>query len=346
MNSVRKIDFQAIDRYLNGYAYLLLSTIFVALVLSVDRIDLFDNDNYINYFSNQDPFTDFFQQVSDAGSLVKAAGLFFSEEPIWLLYTQIISSILSPTLSVYFTVLLLNGVIVYSCSKFEYGFSGLLLWVLLPMGAAIMGLYQIRQGLAFSLLALFFARRWNLTVGTLIAAMVHTTFAVPLMIFLFLSLKKIRSKQPVLYLLVFAIFSYFLCQFLAMSFDEFAGRRTKDYQVTGFIDVNYNFILSVFLTSLPSIVVALDRQIQADSNTAYICLMHIGIFIWIVSCFFVFPIGLARIDYFSATFSMFPILAAGRDICMKHPLATAAYAFGILVLIYGGVREGSYEQLF
>lgn len=346
MNSVRKIDFLSIERYLNGYAYWLLSATFIIAVLSVDRTDLLDNDNYITYFSKQEPFRAFFEEIDEARSLFQVVALFFSEEPLWLLYIKVLSSILNPTLSIYFTVFILNSIIVYSCSKFEYRLSGLLLWVLIPMGAAVMGLFQIRQGLALSLLMLFFARRWDLKIGTLLIAMVHTTFAVPLMIFFFFSLKKFRLKQPILYLLTFAIFSYLMCSFMAMNFKDFAGRRGSAYQVSGVIDVNYNFILSIFLTTLPSFVVVLDRKIQVGSNAAYICWMHIGVFIWLVSCFYVFPIGLSRLDYFPVAFSIFPILVAGRDICMKHPLVAAAYVFGILVTIYSGARYGSYDQLF
>ena len=341
MNSVREIDSQAIDRYLNGYAYLLLGAILIISVLSVDRTNLLDNDNYIVYFSNKNLLPDFFEQVSDAGSLGQAAGLFFSEEPLWLLYAQITSSVLSPTLSIYFMVFLLNSIIVYSCSKFEYGFSGLLLWVLLPVGAATMGLYQIRQGLAVSLLALFFARRWNLTVGALIATMVHTTFAIPLMAFSFLSLNIFRSR-PLLFVLIFAMLCYFLTSFSAANFDELGGRRSAAYTVEGDSVYTFNFVVEAFLFTLPSIIVAFDRKIQVAKSAMEISLMQIGVLIWLIFCVYVFPIGASRISYYPAIFSIFPILVSGRDLLRKHPFLMSAYAFIVIYAIYTGVRNGIY----
>jgi hypothetical protein len=338
MNSVRETD---IDKYLNGYAYLVLSTILVIFVLSVDRIYLLDNDNYIVYFSDQNVLSNFFQEVSDAKSLVHAAAQFLSEEPLWLLYTQIVSSILSPTLSVYFTVFLLNSTIIYSCSKFEYRLSGLLLWVLLPMGAAVMGLYQIRQGLAFSLLALFFARRWNLTIGALIAAMVHTTFAVPLMVFLFLSLKIFRSR-PLLFVLIFVMVCYVLTSFFAISFEEFSGRRSVTYEIDDGKLFRFTSTIGAFLLALPSIIVVFDRKIQVTKSVMEISMMQIGVFIWLTFCFFVFPIGAARVGYFSATFSIFTILVSGRDLWRRHPFLMSTYALAVILEIYAGVRNNVY----
>lgn len=57
---------------------------------------------------------------------------------------------------------------------------------------------QIRERLAFSMFALFFVRRWNLTIGALIGDVAYN----------------ICSS---------ADFCYFLSHFLATSFDEFAG---------------------------------------------------------------------------------------------------------------------------
>ncbi|MGZ5486331.1 MAG: EpsG family protein [Nitrososphaeraceae archaeon] len=218
MNSIKKIDFQASIGYLSGYAYFLLSAFLIVFVLSVDRTDLLDNDNYIEYFSNSSLLQDFFQKISTE-PLAHAILLFLSEEPVWLLYAQTVSSILNPTLSVYFTVLLLNGIIIYSCSKFEHKLFGLLLWTLLPVGVVCMGLYQIRQGLALSIFMLFFVRRWNLTFGALIAAMIHTTFIIPLMAFSLLLFNIFRSR-PLLFFLVFGIISFFLAFFFYETFKK------------------------------------------------------------------------------------------------------------------------------
>jgi hypothetical protein len=204
-----------------------------------------------------------------------------------------------------------------------------------------MGLYQIRQGLAFSLLALFFARRWNLTVGALIATMVHTTFAVPLMVFLFLSLKIFRSI-PLLFVLIFAIVCYFLISFFSISFEEFGGRRSLAYAVDEGNIFIFNSTVGAFLLVLPSIIVVFDRKIQVTESTMEISMMQIGVFIWLTFCFFVFPIGASRVSYFSAIFSMFTILVSGRDLWRKHPFLMSAYALAVILIIYAGVRDGRY----
>jgi hypothetical protein len=347
MSNVRETDFQTSDIYfiyLKSYAYWLLGATSIVFVLSIDRTYLLDNNNYISYFSNRNLLPDFFQQISDAKSLTQAMALFFSEEFLWRIYTQTISSVMSPELSIYFTVLLLNSIIVYSCSKFEYRFFGLLLWILLPMGIMTMGLFQIRQGLGFSLLMLFFARRWNLTIGAVIAAMVHTTFIIPLVIFLFLSLRIFRSK-PLLFVLIFSIFCYVVTTVLPTTLDDFGGRRSVAYTADQG-PVLFNTIIAALLTALPSIIVVFDKEIQVTKSVMKISMMNIGIFIWLVFCFYFFPLGTFRVGYFSTIFSIFPILVFGLYLWRKHPIPMSAYASGIIFIIYAGVRDGLYVNHF
>jgi hypothetical protein len=340
MNRVREIDSQNIDSFLKNYTYFLLGSILIACVLSVDRTYLLDNDNYISYFSNPNILPNFFEEVSSASSLTKAAALFFSEEFLWRLYVQIISNFMSPTSSIYFTVFLLNSIIVYSCSKFTCRFSGLLLWVILPMGIVTMGLFQIRQGLAFSLLMLFFAHRWNLTVAAFVAAMVHTTLMVPLIIFLFLT-PKIFRLRPLLFVLTFSIVCYFLTTIFSSAFEDLGGRRTAAYTVDQG-PVGFNTIIAALLMALPSIIVVFDRNIQVAKRAMEISMMHIGIFIWLVFCFYFFPLGTFRVGYFNTIFSIFPILVFGRFLLQKHPVLMSGYALGIILIIYAGVRDKLY----
>jgi hypothetical protein len=204
-----------------------------------------------------------------------------------------------------------------------------------------MGLFQIRQGLGFSLLALFFACRWNLTVGTLIAAMVHTTFAVPFMVFSFLSLKIFRSR-PLLFVLIFGVFCYFLTSFSVINLEGFGGRRSAVYAVDHGNTTRFNFVIASFLLALPSIIVVFDRKIEVTKSAMEISLMQVGVFIWLTFCFFVFPLGASRVTYFSATFSIFTILVSGRDLWRKHPFLMGAYTLAVILIIHAGVRDGIY----
>lgn len=101
-------------------------------------------------------------------------------------------------------------------------------------------------------------------------------------------------------------------------------------------------LLGAFLLALPSIIVVFDRKIQVTKSAMEISLMQVGVFIWIVFCFFIFPIGMSRISYFSAIFSIFPILVSGSDLWRKHPFLMSAYALAVILIIHAGVRDGQY----
>ena len=74
-----------------------------------------------------------------------------------------------------------------------------------------------------SMFALFFARRWSLTIDVLIAVMAHTTFVVPLMIFLFLPLKKFDQNKR--------SYTYLYLRFPAIFCPSFWVRASMNLQV-------------------------------------------------------------------------------------------------------------------
>ncbi|MGZ5486330.1 MAG: hypothetical protein ACXWFB_10545 [Nitrososphaeraceae archaeon] len=95
---------------------------------------------------------------------------------------------------------------------------------------------------------------------------------------------------------------------------------------------------------LPSIMIVFDRKIQVSKNFMEVCLMQIALFIWFTICFFVFPLGISRVGYYTEIFPIFPILIAGFNLYRKYLLFMSAYALAVVLIINGGVRDGAYTN--
>jgi len=220
--------------------------------------------------------------------------------------------------------------------------------MLVPVGFAVTGLMQLRQGFAFAVM-LYIALRMNRPVlGTLIAATIHTTFvlALPFSIIAWLC----GRRQFLALLLVIAL--AFVAAYLgSMLFETFGGRRVQIYNAN---EAETNSILYVFvglLCSLPSLDRLLaegppEEPAAASRMLANLAVIHVGVTAFAVVSFFIFPLGAGRIGYLIMLL-LIPILPAmrGRD----SVVGTMIFGLLLLYLVYLTVKtylEGTYDIFF
>jgi len=325
-----------------------LALIMAAYALGIDRTFLIDQPNYLDNFAEA-PTLDWlhalFQQDSGIKGLIIGA---FSEEILWQAWATALGFVLSPALAVVVTVCVLNLLVVWSVARLANPVLPVIVWMLVPVGFAVTGLMQLRQGFAFAVM-LYIALRMNRPVlGTLIAATIHTTFvlALPFSIIAWLC----GRRQFLALLLVIAL--AFVAAYLgSMLFETFGGRRVQIYNAN---EAETNSILYVFgglLCSLPSLHRLLaegppEEPAAASRMLANLAVIHVGVTAFAVVSFFIFPLGAGRIGYLIMLL-LIPILPAmrGRD----SVVGTMIFGLLLLYLVYLTVKtylEGTYDIFF
>ena len=295
--------------------FFILSTLILFWVLTLDRSLIYDNANYLKYFSG-DQLTHFFNQF-DKFSVSNKFYYLFSEEYLWLLYADFVSLFFSPSNGVVFTVFLLNFLLIVSFYKLKRPLLALLFWTIIPMGLAVCGVAQIRQGLAFSVftfLLIYFNRP---LFSAVVASMIHTTFCIPLV---FIFVYKIFKNKKFLLLSLICLIVVFGIIFINQFFLDIGGRRALTYVIDdGASSINFVISLSLFL--IPTLYCLYFKK-----KWDIILVTHFGLFVWLFLAFFLFPLGTSRVSYYSY---LFLILLIG-DTYDNTPFINL-YAFYIFV---------------
>jgi len=326
----------------------LLAAIMLAYALGIDRTFLIDQPNYLDNFANA-PRLDWLDdlKLGDAPLQNLIVGI-FSEELLWQVWATVLGTIFSPDIAVLVTVGVLNALVALGVERLENPALSLFIWLVLPVGFAVTGLLQLRQGLAFAVM-LYVAVRMNRPVlGTLIAAMIHTTFALAVP---FALIAWLCRRVPLLALL-FAVAAAAAAAYLGgLLFEAFGGRRLQIYDVN---QAETNSILYVFggmLSCLPSVHRLMSSARPGESPEAsrtlyHLALMHVGVTAFAVTCYFVFPLGAGRAGYLIMLL-LIPVLPAVR----RRDSLTGALLFWLLLLylVYLTVKtylEGTYDIYF
>jgi hypothetical protein len=272
----------------------------------------------------------------------------FSEEVLWQVWATVLGFVLSPALSVIVTVCVLNLLVALSVVRLPNPVFPLIVWMLVPVGFAVTGLLQLRQGFAFAVM-LYVALRMNRPVlGTLIAAMIHTTFVLVLP---FSLIAWLCGRRQLLALLLVVGLAFVAAYLGGVLFEMFGGRRLHVYDVN---EAETNSILYVFgglLCSLPALYRLLStdapQEAAASSSTlANLALIHVGVIAFTAISFFIFPLGAGRIGYLIMLL-LIPILPTMR----RNSSVVGTMIFGLLLLylVYLTVKtylEGTYAIFF
>jgi len=320
---------------LSSIAYAALALTVIAFALSLDRSNLLDQNEYVDYFIIG-PTLDWLEIFAlDPDALLSGLIGIFADEFLWRVWTAVVGWLLEPTTGVLATIFTLNVLMALAFARLRQSIFALLLWTFLPVGLAVTGLVQLRQGFALSI---FFctALRWRRPLlGLIIAAAVHTTIVVPLGCYA--AVRVLRLKR---------LPGAFLCAALATAvalvagalFDIFGGRRLQVYAPDEGATSIF-FALGSALLLLPSIWWLAEKP-RADEDPQQrmaidaCALAHIGTSVFVIVCFFVFPLGTSRIGYFTQLLAI-PALCSVR---LTGPSFTFAIAPAYLALVYWTIK--------
>lgn len=322
-----------------------VSLFMMVFALALNRTYLMDQINYLRTFADA-PTLDWLSTLTEGGSALRDTiiGL-FSEEFLWNIWTTVWGFLLEPSAAVLLLVGLLNMLIVLSAWNLPNRTLGVLLWIAIPVGFADIGLLQLRQGFAFAV-ALFVAIRYRRAIlGMLLAAMIHTTFAVALV---FAIVARFFRKRPFAALIVSSFIAFAGAYAGRLLFDVFGGRRLLVYSVSqGATSLNYVF--GGLVAIVPSIYwlmtsPRIGEEGESESVISVLAVVHFGCTVFTIFSFFLFPIGTGRIGYMTQLL-LIPILSSLKS----RP--NRAFNFGIMsfMLVYvvyligSGYSTGAYR---
>lgn len=323
-------------------ALLLFISVVCVVILISDRNRVLDNDNYIRYFSDPDQLKRFFEDFSEK-NLLQGAALLISDELIWQLYSGSASYLNTPNFFIIFTTLAINTIVPYSIWRSGGGLIGCVLWSTLPVCMAVIGFFQIRQGLA--VLVFFVGTMYSRRLLTLalIASMIHTTFLIPVVILLFEKIPQLQQKSITRHVVMFICFAG-VCFIAGGLFGEFGGRRASTYEADDGAG-SLNFIVGTAILSIPSLMVVLREPNWSNRIVRAMARLHIGLGLWLVAAFILFPLGTSRVGYYAQIFSIIPAGAVLQKRDITSRCGGLLYLLMAIALIYGGVRDGTYSQL-
>lgn len=318
-----------------GLMYLLVCAVMLFVSASIDRGLLLDNESYLVYFeiASLAWLSDF---ASSSQSLFEFVTQLFTEEVIWRVWCFLLSDILRipADISVRCTTVLLNGLVALAFTRLYRPLYALLAWVIVPFGFSMIGTYQIRQGFAFSLAFFFILWLKRPLLGLCLAAMIHTTMAVPFFLYI---LGIFGGKRLTTFLGVATIASIVGSQIAAQLFTRFGGRRAVFGVEYGVTSINFVFGCLIYFIGPMSMLLTADEQLNED--TRRLARLFVGQAIFLIACFVFFPVATSRVAYYlplqwSVTF--FAVKHEGR---YRHLIAlgTAGY------MVYQCVRGYSLE---
>ncbi|HEY0687132.1 MAG TPA: EpsG family protein [Steroidobacter sp.] len=310
------------------YLYALLVVVLSTLL---DRSFLLDQQNYIDNFI-ESASLEWVRAMFEEESLLRGAiTQLFSEELLWRLWTTGFGLVLDPTTAVFITVCVLNGLMILAAARTDGPSLALALWLVLPVGFAVTGLEQIRQGFGLGVV-LYIALRMNRPVlGSLIAAMIHTTFALA---FVFGVIHWLFKKRPLLALACSVSLAFAGAYLGGMLFEMFGGRRLMVYSSTEGDATSINYVFAGILCILPSLywLVTTTRQENEDPQAwtlSNLALVHVAATCFTIFSFFMFPIGAGRIGYLTQLL-LIPILPA----LLKRRHSNVTFAISALLFLY------------
>jgi hypothetical protein len=283
------------------WLFALLAIAIVAYTFSLDRSGMIDQQNYEDYFT-PGVAQDWLSSLVLVRNVVDVLSVVILDEPLWRAWTFLLSGILDPTAATYLTVAVLNGLVALAVRGYRYPVVAMAAWLVIPLGFSVIGVYQIRQGLAFAIW-LMVAIRWNrLVVGTLIAGLFHSTFLVVAPMAFLASRRSVSVWMRVLLIALFAIGVSVAGRAL---FETLGGRRIEAYL---YADETFSAAFVVAAVALLAYPLWLTRsrrvgsQIIAPSGPALSTygLLYAGVLVYLVTCFFLFPLGMYRVNYLLA----------------------------------------------
>ncbi len=328
--------------------WLAIFTVLMAFDLGLDRTFLSDQQNYLDNFTNAVSLN-WAHAILAGGSIWKSilVGI-FSEEGLWQVWATGLGWLLEPSTAVLVTACAISALLAFAVVRLPDPILPLILWLLLPVGFAAIGLLQLRQGFAFAVMMYVALRLERPVLATVLAAMIHTTFvlAVPITLIAWLC-----GRRYLLAMTLAVALAISIAYIGNMLFEMFGGRRLRVYSAGDTDATSISYVFGALLCVLPSLHRLLAPQSTGESDgqrrvLANIAVMHVGVVAFVVSCFFVFPLGAGRVGYL-VMLLLIPILPTLRR--RDGRIGTALFALLMLYLVYLTTKsalEGTYDVYF
>jgi len=292
-----------------GVRFLFLSVSFLHLIFFLwnsDRDNVIDNQNYLDYFSTSglEKLADFWDGIKKGD--VKSFVSVFTEELLWWCWIVLLSG-LDPLTAVRLTTVCISIFIFAACLTYRNSFLGWLLWLLQPAAFSVVGYFQIRQGFALSFFLGFGAVFGRYGLGLVFAALIHTTFLIPLILYSVSRAFNLPQQARAIIVLFAAVI---LPIILAKAFDEFGGRRFEQYSASEGASSLGFVIANCLLLSLPMFLLFTKKlKGMFPSHMVDYIINYSGFLVFLVSSFFIFPLATSRTSYYTWLFAI-PIIAS------------------------------------
>ncbi len=328
----------------SGWAFLVLAATALSIVAFRERSVglVFDQEAYIQYFRSTDWhwLVQFYRnRESDMGFLISL----ITEELGWRSWVIFLNAFgVSPEGGIRTTVVLLNLVVMYSLLQTRRPLVGLILWLVIPYALATVGLFQIRQGFGLAIAMLFACRFNRPTIGMGLASFVHTTFAVPTAFLMTAAF--VGEEKKTRALVAVSAVAIVLASAAKFLFATYGGRRIDEY--TGYQENFTIKLLSLLLFyTMASVMVLYStwraQDTQRQRSLTRLSIMHVGLFVYLVVAFFVFPFAKGRVWYCVPL--LLPFLAP--EIKFKNAIVLVI-TFGVFVAVAADATKSYFEGVY
>lgn len=311
---------------------LILCISVLTLLTVIDRTNLLDQQNYIQYFrfSHPDYWNGLFRDNNTIGMLASL----FTEEFVWRLYTWGLSIFFTPETSVVLTTLLVSSLVFRAFLNVDKPLLGFALWMLLPLALATMGLFQIRQGLAFAVFSYGVIR--NKTVlSAILSAGIHATFSLVLIAVIAFWTFSLFSRARIAAMVLGTTLALCLAIIGESLFLNFGGRRVQYYDVqSGATSLNFVISFTILFVFYCLHFSKSFKEKRADFDHI---LTFLGLFFsaFSIISFFIFPLGTSRVGYLPYVFSIFVLSQKNIILATDGKIHTIQVWNYITLLLFG-----------
>jgi hypothetical protein len=336
------------DRPAALLGWLVAIAILLAFDLGLDRSFLSDQQNYLDNFSNAVSLN-WAQAILAGDSLVKSLIIgVFSEEGVWQVWATALGWLLEPSTAILVTACAISVLLGLAVVRLPDPILPLILWFLLPVGFAAIGLLQLRQGFAFAVMMYVALRLERPVLATVLAAMIHSTFV---LVVPFAVISWLCGRRYLLAVFLAVALAFSVAYIGNMLFELFGGRRLRIYSAGDTEATSIFYVFGALLCVLPSLHRLLMPQSVGESEgrrrvLANIAVVHVGVAAFVVTSFFIFPLGAGRVGYL-VMLLLIPILPTMQR--RDGAIGTALFALLALYLVYLTTKsalEGTYDIYF
>jgi hypothetical protein len=221
-----------------------------------------------------------------------------TEEFGWRAWVVMLNALgATPETGIRITVMLANSLVFIALLETRRPLVGLILWVIAPTALATVGLFQIRQGMAFGIAMVLTLRYERPVLGWILASFVHTTFAIPALLFMAI---RACGEHRWRAFVASGVSAFVLVSSAGYLFRNFGGRRIEEY-ANYQNDFTIKLVILLVVYSMSSVLLLYsewkDKTTPRLKVWTELCTMHLALTLYLVLAYVLFPFGKGRVWY-------------------------------------------------